>query len=89
MVTLHSDIFRIAIARHLYYSRAMSLTPDDLQAIGKLLEPIREQGKRIEKKLDLLTEDIAGYFHKTWEKMDKQDKQITALEEHTGLTKHN
>ena len=51
-----------------------------------------KQGKaidRIEGRLALLTEDMAGFFHKTWEKMEKQEERVTALEEHTNLTKHN
>ncbi len=79
------------------------MTDELLQQIAERLERMEaeqkrqgevqaKQGKtieRIEGKLALLTEDMSGFFHKTWEKMDKQDERTTALEEHTGLTKHN
>jgi hypothetical protein len=80
------------------------MTQDDLlQKIAERLERMETEQKRqgevqakqgnaverIEGKLVLLTEDMSGFFHKTWEKMDKQDERITALEEHTGITKHN
>ena len=36
-------------------------------------------------KIEVLTEDMAGFFHQTWEKMDETNERVTTIEDHLGL----
>lgn len=81
-----------------------------LQQIAKRLERMETEQKRqgevqtkqgqaidrIEGKLVLLTEDMSGFFHKTWQKMNedrnetkKLEERIERVEEKSGITPHN
>jgi len=45
-----------------------------------------EQGQaQTNKLLDQLTDDMAGFFHQTWEKMDETNERVTIIEDHLGL----
>jgi len=69
------------------------LTKDDLEQIGKVVEEkikvveekIKASEERVTKKIDTLTEDMAGFFHKTWEKMGETDERVTTIEDHLEL----
>jgi len=59
------------------------LTKDDLEQIANLLQPLKEgQAKleqglaRLEAKLDQSIEEFAGFFHETWNKLDKIDEKL-------------
>ena len=63
-----------------------------LEHIGKIidakldekLEPIK---KNMATTSDIhnLAEDMAEFFHKTWEKMDETNERVTTFEDHLGL----
>jgi hypothetical protein len=68
----------------------------DLREIKDGLKDVEIRTKSIEQMLDKEIQSIAVMFNKTWEKMEsnrEEDKElaerVTALEEHTGLAKHN
>jgi hypothetical protein len=63
-----------------------------LEHIGKIidakldvkLEPIK---KNMATRSDIhdITEDMAGFFHKTWEKMDETNERVTTIEDHLDM----
>ena len=63
-----------------------------LEHIGKIidakldekLEPIK---KNMATRSDIhdIAEDMAGFFHKTWEKMDETNERVTTIEDHLDL----
>lgn len=81
------------------------MTTEELEQIGKIIEAkleaerdhtkniVREEvqasEQRLSKKIDVSTGDIAGFFHKTWEKMDETNQEtnerLTIIEDHLGL----
>ena len=70
-----------------------------LEQLGKVLDvkldeklkPITKQLETVEKnmatKLDIhdIAEDMAGFFHKTWEKMDETNERVTIIEEQLDM----
>ena len=67
-------------------------TEELLEKIGKMidtkldekLEPIK---KNMASKADIheIAEDMAGFFHKTWEKMDETNERVTTIEDQLGI----
>jgi hypothetical protein len=68
--------------------------------LDEKLEPLRKRLEIVEKnmatKADLknmttkmdfheITEDMAGFFHKTWEKMDVTNERVTIIEDHLDM----
>ena len=51
------------------------------QKLDEKLEPIK---KNTATKVDIheITEDMAGVFHNTWEKMDETNERVTSIEDH-------
>ena len=70
-----------------------------LEQLGKVLDvkldeklkPITKQLETVEKnmatKLDIhdIAEDMAGFFHKTWEKMDETNERVTIIEDQLDM----
>ena len=77
------------------------LNNDELEQIGKVIETkleaereqtrkvIREEveaaEKRLNTRLEVLTEDMASFFNQTWEKMEETNQRATTIEDHLGL----
>jgi len=68
--------------------------------LDEKLEPITKRFETVEKnmaakddlkhmvtKTDIhnIAEDMAGFFHKTWEKMDETNERVTIIEDHLDM----
>jgi hypothetical protein len=59
--------------------------------LDEKLEPITKRLETVEKnmatKTDIhdIAEDMAGFFHKTWEKMDETNERVTIIEDHLDM----
>jgi len=73
------------------------MTKEDLEQIGKLidqkLEPIKhdmatkQDTQQLADQQSQLTEDMADFFHKTWDKMDETNERVTTIEDYLGLSR--
>jgi hypothetical protein len=54
---------------------------------AKLDEKLEPMKKDMATKADIHTiaEDMAGFFHKTWEKMDETNERVTVIEDHLDM----
>jgi hypothetical protein len=54
---------------------------------AKLDEKLEPMKKDMATKADIhaIAEDMAEFFHKTWEKMDETNERVTVIEDHVGL----
>ena len=48
-------------------------------------EEVEAAKQEIIKIIEKDTEDMAEFFHKTWEKMDETNERVTTFEDHLGL----
>ncbi len=61
------------------------------EKLDEKLEPITKRLETVEKhmatKTDIhdIAEDMAGFFHQTWEKMDETNVRVTIIEDQVGL----
>ncbi len=53
--------------------------------IIKRLEGLEAGQEAIRADISALAEDTAGFFHETWQRMDKTDQRVTIIEDHLGL----
>lgn len=75
----------------------MPMNNDELlEKIGKLIEPLKQDLQEVKRdvksvKTDLnkQADDMAGFFHKTWEKIGMLDERVTRLEETADITHRN
>ena len=77
------------------------MTTEELEQIGRVVEAKLEAERELTKKLiheeveaakkailagiEKGAEDIAGFFHKTWEKMDETNERVTTIEEQLDM----
>ncbi len=68
------------------------MTTEELKQIRNIVrEEVQAQTEPIKKdmatKMDIheIAEDMAGFFHKTWEKLDETNERVTTIEDHLGL----
>jgi hypothetical protein len=52
--------------------------------LDEKLEPIK---KNMATRADIhdIAEDMAGFFHKTWEMMDETNERVTTIEDHVDI----
>ena len=51
-----------------------------MQSCDEKLEPIKKD-MATNADIDEISEDMAGFFHKTWEKMDETNERVTTIED--------
>ena len=68
------------------------MTTEELEQIRKIVrEEIQAETEPMKKdmatkaEIHEIAEDMAGFFHKTWEKMDATNERVTTIEDHLGL----
>ena len=57
---------------------------EKLEPITKRFETV-EQNMATKSDIHYIAEDMAGFFHTTWEKMDETNKRVTIIEDHLDM----
>jgi hypothetical protein len=61
-----------------------------LEQLGKVIDAkLDEKLEPIKKNMATIAEDMAEFFHKTWEKMDETNERVTTIEDHLELSNPN
>jgi hypothetical protein len=61
------------------------VTASENRVKSELRQEIKASEERLGKKIQVVTEAMAEFFHKTWEKMDETDERVTTIEDHLDL----
>jgi hypothetical protein len=81
------------------------MTTEEVEQLGKLIETkleaerehtrkiVREEitasEARVTKKLETLAEDMAEFFHKTWENLEATTERVKIIEDRVGIADPN